>query len=105
MSALRPPLERPPALHVHAMDDLRFIRQTMEEAGSFTAVPGWGTVAMGVSALLASSIAARSASPGAWLAGWMAEAVVAVPIAAPTTRRRARGAGVPLVPGPGRRFR
>ncbi len=104
MSALRPPLERPPALHVHAMDDLRFIRQTMEEAGSFTAVPGWGTVAMGVSALLASWIAARSASPGAWLAVWMAEAVVALTIAAATMSRKARGAGVPLFSGPGRRF-
>src|SRR5260221_12808423 len=103
MSAMRPRPEHPPALHAHAMDDLRFIRQTMEEAGSFTAVPGWGTVAMGGSALLASWIAARSASPGAWLAVWRAEAVVGLTIAAATMRPKAPGPRVPRFLGPGAR--
>ena len=49
----------PVSLHTHAMDNLKFIRDTMERAGSFTAVPGWGGVAMGVSALLATLIASR----------------------------------------------
>ena len=41
----------PVSLQSHAMDNLKFIRETMERAGSFTAVPGWGGFAMGVSAL------------------------------------------------------
>jgi len=104
MSALRPPLERPPALHVHAMDDLRFIRQTMEAAGSFTAVPGWGTVAMGASALIAALVAALQPTPGAWLATWMIEAAAALTSAAATMSRKARGIGLSLFSGPGRRF-
>jgi hypothetical protein len=86
------------------MDDLRFIRQTMEAAGSFTAVPGWGTVAMGGSALIAALVAALQPTPGAWLATWMIEAAAALVIAAATMSRKARGIGLSLFSGPGRRF-
>src|SRR6266498_2284473 len=104
MTAMRPPLERPPALHVHAMEDLRYIRRAMEQAGSFTAVPGWGTVAMGITALAAAWVAAGQRNPDTWLGTWMVEAALALVIAASTMARKARGAGLSLFSGPGRRF-
>jgi hypothetical protein len=100
---LRPPSE-PVALDDRARDNLRFIRETMERAGSFTAVPGWGGVAMGITALGAAAIASRQTSHIAWLLTWICEAFVAIAIASWTTFSKARDAGTPLFSGPGRRF-
>jgi hypothetical protein len=88
----------------HARDNLRFIRETMERAGSFTAVPGWGGVAIGVTALGAAAIASRQITSYAWLVTWGIEAFVAIAIAVWTTLSKARSAGTPLLSGPGRRF-
>ena len=78
----RPRSSGPRALDDHARDNLRFIRETMERAGSFTAVPGWGGVAMGITALGAAAIASSQNSPIAWLLTWITEAVLAIAIAA-----------------------
>ncbi len=64
-------------LHDHAIDNLRFIRETMERSGAFTAVPGWGGVAMGVTALLAAYIAGIQQTPRAWLNVWFGEVFIA----------------------------
>jgi hypothetical protein len=92
------------ALHDRALDDLRFIRQTMERAGSFTAVPGAGGVAMGVVALAAAFVAARQQSAAAWLAVWLAAAALAMAIAAGTMWRKAQRVQMSLLEGPGRKF-
>ena len=94
----------PVSIDDHARDNLRFIRETMERATSFTAVPGWGGVAMGITALGAAAIAARQISHFYWLVTWIAEALIAVAIACWTTYSKARRANTPLITGPARRF-
>ena len=76
----------------------------MERAGSFTAVPGWGQVAVGVTALVAAFVAARQTSVELWLATWLGEAVVALAIGGSTMVRKAYAVNDPILSGPGRRF-
>jgi hypothetical protein len=94
----------PKPLHDRALDNLRFIRQTMERAGSFTAVPGWGQVAVGATALAAAVLAARQATPELWLAVWLGEAIVALVIGGSAMVRKAYAVNDPILSGPGRRF-
>jgi hypothetical protein len=94
----------PVALHAHAMDNLRFIRETMERAGSFTAVPGVGGVLMGMSALGAAVLAARQTKLENWLAVWLGEAIFAVLIGVVAAARKARAVKAPMLSGPGRKF-
>ncbi|MDO8666482.1 MAG: hypothetical protein Q7J79_07710 [Gemmatimonadales bacterium] len=102
--AHRPDALESPALSERAMDNLRYIRGTMEQAGVFTAVPGWGGVVMGVTALGAAAIASRQATDLAWLSTWLAEAVLACAIAGWTLTRKSRAVDSPLLSGPGRKF-
>jgi hypothetical protein len=96
--------EEPPALSDRAMDNLRFIRETMERASSFTAVPGWGGVLMGVTALAASIIASQQITGNLWLATWVVEALLALVIGGWAMDRKARRAETPILTGPGRKF-
>ena len=107
MASVRPIRAAPPetvALHTRAMDNLRFIRETMERAGAFTAVPGWGGCVMGVSALAATGIAAGQSDTGAWLATWLIEGIFAIALGAWAMKRKADSAQLPLLSAPGRRF-
>ena len=100
----RPPGEQPPDLSARAMENLRFIRETMESAGQFTAVPGWGGVAMGASALGAAFIAAQQTTNWSWLQVWLTEAVVGIVIGATTMIAKARSTSTPLASGQMRKF-
>jgi hypothetical protein len=100
----RAPESEPPALHVRAMDNLAFIRDTMEAAGAFTAVSGWGMVAVGIIATIAATIASAQQSPLRAIYVWMAAAVLAPCVSLWAIVRKARGANIPLLSGPGRKF-
>jgi len=107
MAAVRPIRSESPepiGLHVQAMDNLRFIRSTMETAGSFTAVPGKGGILMGATALFAAFAARQSASPRAWLKVWLGEAVLALVIGLWFSWRKATRNSTPLLSKPFRRF-
>jgi hypothetical protein len=99
----RPPSE-PIALGDRAKDDLLFIRRTMERGPAFTAVPGWGGVAMGASALAAAALAAGRPTPEGWLAVWLAEAVLALGLGGWAMKRKAARADLPVFSGAGRKF-
>ncbi len=97
----------PDALHAQALDDLRYIRRTMEGAASFTALSGWGVFALGVTALPAAYLAQRfetGATHRIWMLVWLIEAIVGALIGAATTARKARRAQQPLFGRPGRKF-
>jgi len=94
----------PIALSDRAIDNLRYIRETMESAASFTAVPGWGGVAMGASALGAAAVASRVESVETWLAVWIADALLAFTLGGLAMAAKARRAGVRVSRGAGRRF-
>jgi hypothetical protein len=96
--------DEPLSMHAHALDNLRLIRETMERAGSFTAVPGWGGVVMGVTALAAAGLASHADSRNEWMVTWLLEALVAIAVGALAMERKARAAGLPLWSAPARKF-
>jgi len=107
MAAVRPIREtipEPVGLHTQAMDNLRFIRLAMENAGSFTAVPGVGGMLMGATAIFAAFAAHLSRSPRAWLGVWSGEALLAAAIGLAFSYRKAMRGGAPLLSRPFRRF-
>jgi len=104
MTPLRRPSPPPTPLQDRAADNLRFIRNTMEKAGTFTAVPGWGGVGMGASALLAAWLAHRQPTPERWLLVWLAVGWVAFGIGVATMVRKAARGGLPVTSGVGRKF-
>ena len=100
---VNPPKEEPPALHERAMDNLKYIRETMERSTAFTGISGWGQVAIGVTALAAAFIASRQTSFKDWMTVWLVEGLVALLIAGWSIDRKARASKMPLLSGPGRK--
>jgi hypothetical protein len=98
-------MSAPEPLHEHALENLRFIRDAMARAGAFTALPGWGGVLMGTTALVVAPIAGPPDGSFRWLAVWIVEAAIAAAIGVAAISRKARRAAMPLLSAaPTRRF-
>jgi hypothetical protein len=104
LESMATPLPEPVQLHEYAMDNLRYIRRTLERAGEFTAVPGIGGMLMGSTALVAAWIAGPRTEALRWLLVWLAEAVVALLIGIGAAALKSKRVRIPLLSGPGRKF-
>jgi len=92
------------SIHERAFDNLRFIRETMERAGAFTAVPGWGGILMGISALLTAFLTAKLPTRRLWLEAWIGEALLAFAIGLFAMVQKSKATKTTLLYGPGRKF-
>lgn len=93
----------PVEIHAHATSNLRFIRDTMERASTFTAVPGWGGVFMGLTALLASFICLYLPKEW-WLTIWLTCGMIAMGFGSLAIFEKARRNGAPLDSPGARKF-
>jgi hypothetical protein len=92
------------ALHDRAIDDIRFIRETMERSTSFTGVSGRGGAFMGIVALLAAVGAQLTTSVSAWVAVWLGAAALSLAVALLAMSAKARASGTTLLAGAGTKF-
>jgi hypothetical protein len=96
--------EAPTPIDSGALENLRYIRSTIEAVHTFTTVPGKGCIAMGVSALVAVALESVPSLAGHWLAIWVGAAIVACGSALWFMEQKARRQGLSLRRAVARRF-
>lgn len=87
-----------------AIDNLQFIRETMERSTHFTAVPGYGGILMGITAIAAAFIAHQQPYLRNWLIVWLTEAGLAFAIGLLAMWQKSKIANTPLVSVPAKKF-
>lgn len=97
-------VDEPPSLGGRAIDNLQFIRDTMERSTHFTAVPGYGAVLMGATAVAAAYIASRQPYLRDWLMVWLGEAILAFAIGVLAMWQKSKIANTKLNSAPARKF-
>lgn len=96
--------EAPIDISDRAIDNLRYIREAMERSTSFTAVPGYGGILMGVTAIGAAYIAAQQVYLRNWLIVWLTEAFLAAAIGLLAMWQKSKIAEQSLISTPARKF-
>lgn len=98
------PQKEPINLSDRAIDNLKYIRETMERSTAFTAVPGYGGMLMGATAVVAAYIANRQVYLVDALSVWLGEAVLAFLIGLLALWQKSKIAGQSLFSTPARKF-
>ncbi|MEO8041746.1 MAG: hypothetical protein ABI646_03955 [Acidobacteriota bacterium] len=94
----------PVRLSDRAEENLQFIRETIERSTHFTAVPGYGGALMGVTAIVATYIAAQQIYLRDWLIVWLTEAFLAFAIGLLAMWQKSKIAKTSLFSVPARKF-
>jgi len=94
----------PVSLGDRAFDNLQFIRETMERSTHFTAVPGYGGMLMGATAIGAAYFASQQLYLRNWLIVWIVEAVLAFFIGLLAMWQKSKISNVSLASAPARKF-
>lgn len=96
--------DQPVFLPDRAMENLQFIRQTMERATAYTGVSGLGQILVGCSALIAVWAASQQALVAHWIFVWLAEAVVSIIISLSMMAKKSHRLQLPMWSETARRF-
>jgi hypothetical protein len=94
----------PVSIDAGAVAHLRYIRETIEAAHTFTSVPGKGCIAMGITALAAAALQSAPPLAAHWFWIWLAAAAVAIALVTFFLVRKTRQQGLSLLRGVARRF-
>lgn len=97
-------VDEPVNIGDRAIDNLQFIRETMERSTHFTAVPGYGGMLMGATALVAAYIATVQVTLRDSMITWLIEAALAFAIGMLAMWQKSKIAGQSLVSAPARKF-
>jgi hypothetical protein len=100
----KPQRVEPTRIDSGAVENLRYIRSTIEAAHTFTTIPGKGCIAMGATALVAVATESIPSLAPYWLAIWVAAAVVASGSALWFMEQKARAQGLSLRRAVAKRF-
>jgi hypothetical protein len=100
----RPRQPGPTPIDSGAVENLLYIRRTIEAAHTFTTVPGKGCIAMGVTALVAVGLESYRPLAAHWLAIWVGAAAIACTLALWFMEQKAHAQGLSLRRSVARRF-
>lgn len=97
-------INQPVNISDRAIDNLQFIRETMERSAVFTSVPGYGGMLMGATAIGAAIVANQQIYLRNWLIVWIVEAILAFSVGLLAMWQKSKIADTPLVSAPARKF-
>lgn len=104
VQAIRKETNEPVNIGDRAIDNLQFIRETMERSVVFTSVPGYGGILMGSTAIVAAYFAHSQANLRDWLTVWLVEAVLAFFIGLLAMWQKSKIGKVSLLSTPAKKF-